>query len=97
MNEEIKKLVNQYCRIDYEDDNELLELIYQVVIDEMKDNIKAFDEENITSRQKIILLTSIKNLYDNREKFGNSKEELKVGLSSISLSEHLKWYVDDDV
>lgn len=97
MNEQIKKLINQYCRIDYDDDKELLELIYQTVIEEMKDNIKSFDEQNMTSRQKMILLISVKNLYDDREKFGKSQEQLKITTSSFVLSEYLKWYGDDDV
>lgn len=97
MNEEIKKLIKQYCRIDYEDDDELLELIYQTVIEELKDNIKGFDVASMTSRQKMIVLISVKNLYDDREKFGNSQEQLKIATSSIALSEYLKWYGDDDV
>lgn len=95
MSEEIKKLIYQYCRIDYEDDKELIELIYQTVIEQLKKNIIGFSEESMTATQKIIMLTSVKNLYDNREKYEKNQELLSTAASSMILSEYLTQYEDN--
>ena len=61
------KTVKEYLRVDYSDDDGILWIMHDAVIDEMKELIPAFDEQNITNRQKLLILTYIKELYDNRD------------------------------
>ena len=39
-----------YCRIDYDDDDEVIKLIYAAVLEEMTDLIKDFNPEALTKR-----------------------------------------------
>lgn len=79
--------VKLYCRIDYDDDDELLRLMYACSIQEMQDLIDGFDPENMTARQEMILLCTMKSLYDDREKFAKSHEYMKTAISSMLLKE----------
>lgn len=56
-----------YCHIDYDDDMEILELMFDVTMQEMTELIPNFDQYNLTSRQKLLAFISVKELYDNRD------------------------------
>lgn len=56
-----------YCHIDYDDDIEILELMFDTTLDEMTELIPNFDRNNLTSRQKLLAFMSVKELYDNRD------------------------------
>ena len=43
-----------YCHIDYDDDIEILELMFDTTLDEMTELIPNFDRNNLTSRQKLL-------------------------------------------
>ena len=58
-----------YCHIDYDDDIEILELMLDTTLDEMTELISNFDRNNLTSRQKLLAFMSVKELYDNRDKY----------------------------
>ena len=62
------EIVKQYMRVDYDDDDEIIELLIDTVMDEMAELIPDFNRDNPTNRQKILILASVKELYDNREK-----------------------------
>ena len=47
--------VKQYIRVDYTDDDELIELMLNATLDEMKELIPSFDPDKITNRQKILI------------------------------------------
>lgn len=81
--------VKLYCRIDYDDDDALLELMYETCIQEMKEQIKSFDESNIKARQKMIIACMVKDMYDNRELYEKSQEQMKAAVSSMLLKEVL--------
>ena len=62
---DIKEFLNVY----YDDDDKYIELIKNVVIEEFKERITNFQENNMTSRQKLILLLKIQDIYDNRSMY----------------------------
>ena len=42
----------KYSRIDYEDDDDILELMIDTTLEEMSELIPTFDSENLSSRQR---------------------------------------------
>lgn len=76
-----------YCHIDYDDDAEILELMFDTTMEEMTELIPNFDQYNMTSRQKLLAFTSVKELYDNREKYQKDTKALSNAVSSMLLKE----------
>lgn len=76
-----------YCHIDYDDDMEILELMFDTTMEEMTELIPNFDQYNMTSRQKLLAFTSVKELYDNREKYQKDTKALSNAVSSMLLKE----------
>lgn len=76
-----------YCHIDYDDDIEILELMFDSTIDGMTELIPNFDRYTMTSRQKLLAFITTKELYDNREKYQKDKKELTNAVSSMLLQE----------
>ncbi len=83
---ELLEQCKKYSHIDYEDDIDILELMLDTTLEEMEELIPKFDAYNMTSRQRLIALVSVKNLYDNREKYGEVKQ-LSNAVSSMLLKE----------
>ena len=84
------KTVKEYLRVDYSDDDEILWIMHDAVIDEMKEQIPAFDEQNITNRQKLLILTYIKELYDNRDQMTEKDQDVRYAVRSMMLKEMLR-------
>lgn len=85
-----KKLIDTckvYCHIDYDDDAEIVELMFDTTMEEMTELIPNFDQYNMTSRQKLLAFTSVKELYDNREKYQKDIKALSNAVSSMLLKE----------
>lgn len=82
--------IKQYIRVDYDDDDSLILLIYGAVIDEMKELIDDFDEENITNRQKLLILSYIKEIYDNRDRTVSKPDNIRYTVQSLLLKEMLR-------
>ena len=76
-----------YCHIDYDDDEEIVELMIDTTLEEMSELIPAFDQFGMTSRQKLIAFASVKELYDNREKYQKDTTALTNAVSSMLLKE----------
>lgn len=88
--EQRKKLLEEckkYSRIDYEDDDDILRIMIETVIEEMKELIPGFEEENISPRQRLLVLISVKDLYDNREKYEKGEKGTRNAVSSMLLKE----------
>ena len=84
------KTVKEYLRVDYNDDDEILRIMHDAVIDEMKELIPALDEQNITNRQKLLILTYIKELYDNRDQMTEKDQDVRYAVRSMMLKEMLR-------
>lgn len=76
-----------YCHIDYDDDMEIMELMLDVALKEMAELIPNFDRYGMTSRQKLLVLASVKELYDSREKYQKEGRTLTNAVSSMLLKE----------
>lgn len=77
----------KYCHIDYDDDEDIVELMFDATVDEMKELIPNFDPCSMTNRQKLLAFTSVKELYDNREKYQKDMKALTNAVSSMLLKE----------
>lgn len=85
------KEIKQYCRIDYDDDDELILFFQNVVFEELADLISGFDKDKMTARQKLLVLVFIKDLYDNRDKYqATGKETMRQAVRSLLLKEMLR-------
>lgn len=85
--EKVLPMAKKYARIDYGDDDDLVEIMVEAVTQSMAEVIPAFDGDNMTARQQVILYASVKNLYDNREKYGKDVKKMQAAVSSMLLSE----------
>ena len=79
----------QYSHIDYDDDMDIVELMIDSVLEDMEELIRGFDRYEMTGRQYILVLSSFKELYDNREKYEDAKG-LSSAVSSMLLKEMCK-------
>lgn len=84
---ELTAKAKKYARIDYTDDDDLVEIMVEAAVESLADTIPSFDADKMTGRQKIILFVAVKDLYDNREKYGKQKQQLKIAAESMLLSE----------
>lgn len=66
---------------------EILELMLDTTLDEMTELIPNFDRNNLTSRQKLLAFMSVKELYDNRDKYRSDTKTLSAAVSSMLLKE----------
>lgn len=88
--EQRKKLLadcKKYNHIDYEDDEDIIELMIDVSIEEMVELIPNFDADNLSKRQHLLILIFVKDLYDNREKYGKDRKTMQTAVSSMLLKE----------
>ena len=76
-----------YCHIDYDDDIEILELMLDTTLDEMTELIPNFDSYNLTARQRLLVYSFVKELYDHREKYQNGTQQLTNAVSTMLLNE----------
>ena len=76
-----------YCHIDYDDDEEIVELMLDAVLAEMAELIPNFDQYDMTARRKLLAFISVKELYDNREKYQKDTTALTHAVSSMLLKE----------
>ncbi len=83
----LTELVKQYMRVDYDDDDELIDLLLNTVLDEMEGMIPGFDRKRPTNRQKILVMASVKELYDNRDQRSAKPEALRAAISSMLIKE----------
>lgn len=84
------KEVKQYIRVDYTDDDELIELMMKATLEEMQELIPKFDPEHITSRQKILIFAYIKEMYDGRGNTTAQPDKIRYAVRSLLLKEMLR-------
>ena len=84
---EMIELCKSYCHIDYDDDVKIVELMFDTTIEEMEHLIPSFDRYAMTSRQKLLACSFVKELYDNREEYQRETRTLTNAVSSMLLKE----------
>ena len=78
-----------YCRIDYDDDRDILETMVDAVIQELEELVPGFDPYALTARKRLLVYFSVKDLYDNRDKYqkGEVTTVVSRAVSSMLLKE----------
>lgn len=87
------KLLNgskKFSRIDYDDDDDIIKIMIDTTIESMSELIPNINTENLSSRQSLLLFVSVKDLYDNREKFSKDTRMVQHAVSSMLLKEMYK-------
>ncbi len=79
-----------YNHIDYDDDTEIIELLLDTVFEELGDLIPDFDPYTMKSRQRLLTLVFLKELYDNREKYQKDSKGVSNSVASMLLKEIYK-------
>ena len=72
------------------EDDIYLNIVIEAVKDEFKSSIPGFDENNMTPRQKILLIAFTQDLYDNRVLYQEKKEVLRASINSMLWKEYYK-------
>ena len=83
-----------YAHVDFDDDDDLIKLMIEAAAESMQDVIPRFDPEKLTGRQKILIFSMVKNLYDHRDmyvtqtgKVGPVIQDMKIDCQSMLNSE----------
>ena len=84
------ELCKTYCHIDYDDDAEIVALMFDTTMEDMENLIPSFDRYAMTSRQKLLACISTKELYDHREEYQKETRTLTNAVSSMLLKEIYK-------
>lgn len=86
---ELEKL-KEYLRVDFPDDDGIIQLILDAVMDEMQELIPGFDREAPTSRQKLLICTYAKEMYDNRDRTEAGQKSIRFAVQSMMMKEMLR-------
>ena len=84
---EMIELCKKYCHIDYDDDAEIVALMFDTTMEDMENLIPSFDRYAMTSRQRLLACISTKELYDHREEYQKETRTLTNAVSSMLLKE----------
>ena len=77
-----------YCHIDYDDDKDIVETMVEAIAsEELMELIPNFDPSNLTARQRLLVYSFVKELYDHREKYQNGTQQLTNAVSTMLLNE----------
>lgn len=85
--EKLSQECKKYSHIDYDDDEDILEIMIDATLEELSELIPNFDPYNMTSRQRLLTLCFVKELYDNREKYQKDSKTVTNAVSSMLLKE----------
>ncbi len=80
----------KYCRIDYDDDEDIIEMMIETVFEKMHELIPGFNPYEMTSRQRILTMMFVKDQYDHTDVYQESDKKLSNAVSSMLLSEMYK-------
>lgn len=84
---ELLNLAKQYAHVDFDDDDEVLGLMVDATVQTMAERIAGLDSDAMTSRQKLLLCITVKDIYDNKVKYGTQQDMLRAAAASMMLSE----------
>lgn len=79
-----------YNHIDYDDDADIIEIMVDTALEELGELIPDFDPYNLSSRQRLLTLVFVKELYDNREKYQKDSKSVSNAVASMLLKEKYK-------
>ena len=77
----------KYCRIDYDDDEDIIQIIIDAVFEKLGELIPDFSPYKMTSRQKLMVMMFVKDRYDHPDAYQGNDKKLSNAASSMLLSE----------
>lgn len=80
----------KYCRIDYDDDEDIIETMIEAVFEKLQELIPGFNPYAMTSRQRLLTMMFVKDQYDHTEVYHENDKKLSNAVSSMLLSEMYK-------
>ena len=80
----------KYCRIDYDDDEDIIQMMIESVFEKFIELIPKFEPYAMTSRQKLLVMIFVKDQYDNADAYIGNDKKLSNAASSMLLSEMYK-------
>ncbi len=85
--QEFVQQVKTYCRIDYDDDEDILRIMVEAVMEKLQELIPRFDPYAMTARQKLLAMAFVKDYYDNADTYQGAEKRLSNAVSSMLLGE----------
>lgn len=82
--------LKEYLRVDFTDDDKIIQLMLDAVLDEMSELISGFDRTSPTNRQQLLIFAYVKELYDGRGNMTASAEKMRYAVQSMMLKEMLR-------
>ena len=74
----------EYNHIDYDDDKDIVETMVEAIAsEELMELIPNFDPYNLTARQRLLVYSFVKELYDHREKYQNGTQQPCYSMKSM--------------
>lgn len=86
---DIKEL-KEYLRVDFDDDDAVIQLMLDAILDEMEELIPTFARSAPTNRQKLLIFSYVKEVYDGRGNMTASQEKMRYAIQSMMLKEMLR-------
>lgn len=80
----------KYCRIDYDDDEDIIQIMIEAVFEKLMELIPGFDPFVLTNRQQLLVMGFVKDQYDNTDVYQEADKKLSPAFSSMLLSEMYK-------
>lgn len=77
----------KYCRIDYDDDEDILEMMVAASLEKLGELIPNFNPYQMTGRQKLLAMAFAKDLYDHPDAYQGNDKKLSNSVSSMLLNE----------
>ncbi len=80
----------KYCKIDYDDDDDIIETMVGAVFEKLQELISGFNPYAMTSRQRLLTMMFVKDQYDHTDVYHETDKKLSNAVSSMLLSEMFK-------
>ena len=80
----------KYCRIDYDDDEDIIQIMSEAVVEKLTELIPGIDPDVLTTRQPLLVMAYVKDQYDNKDVYIGTEKKLSPAFSSMLLSEMYK-------
>lgn len=82
--------LKEYLRVGFDDDDAVIQLMLDAVLDEMEEVVPKFDRDAPTNRQKLLIFSYVKEVYDGRGNMTASQEKMRYAVQSMMLKEMLR-------
>lgn len=82
--------IKEFLKVDYDDEDNTIELMKGVALETMEHLIQDFDKENLTKRQELLIKVCIKDYFENRDKQVDKKLSMNDSITTLLMQEMYK-------